>query len=337
MSETYVNVLQIRGSSYEIGIKTGLEIENQPIIKTLEAITKPEIDYDNMKSIYSAFAPHLLEELDGLAHSLNLSSNKAAALFSGYDVPRTEAMGCSALLTKDYYVRNYDFSPSLYDGLFSIVQPEKSLASAGYNLQILGRHDGVNEQGLVMGLHFVSNEGYTKGISPWIAIRMALDMCTTVDEAIALLKEIPHSAYYNFSIGDRRGNMAVVEASPDEIIIRREGFLTCVNHFQDDQLQNKNRDSIEGSLKRNRYLHKLNENNTTHLEVFNEFRSIESPLFFTDYDNLFGTLHTFSYSYQNSKILTTIAQSSQTIEVDFKEWVNGKDINVQRLKGIIGS
>lgn len=330
-----MKVLQIRDRSFEIGIKTGMEIKNQPIIKTFEAITKSEIDYENMKSIYSSFAPHLLEELEGLATSLELTPNKAAALFSGYDVPRTEAMGCSALLTKDYYVRNYDFSPSLYDGLFSIVQPEKSLASAGYNLQILGRHDGVNEQGLVMGLHFVSNEGYAKGISPWIAIRMALDTCTTVDEAIAMLKEIPHSACYNFSIGDRQGNMAVVEASPDEVVIRREGFLTCVNHFQDDHLHNKNRDSIEGSLQRNHYLYKLKENNPTHLEAFNEFRSIESPLFFTDYDNLFGTLHTFSYSYRNSKILTTIAQSSQTIELDLKEWVNGKDINVQRLRGVI--
>ncbi|MYL18855.1 peptidase C45 [Halobacillus litoralis] len=335
MPDFFVNVLQIRDSSFDIGIKTGMEIKNQPIIKTLEAITKPEIDYDNMKSIYSSFAPHLLEELDGLAQSLNLSSNKAAALFSGYDVPKTEAMGCSALLTKDYYVRNYDFSPSLYDGVFSLVQPKNSLASAGYNLQILGRHDGVNEKGLVMGLHFVSNDGYTKGISPWAAIRMALDMCITVDEAISMLKEIPHSACYNFSLGDSRGNMAVVEASPDKVVVRREGSLTCVNHFQDDYLKNKNRDSIEGSLKRNNYLHNLKSNNLTQLEAFNNFKNKESPLFFTDYDNLFGTLHSFSYSYRNSKILTTIAQSSQNIEVDFKEWVNGMDINIQRLKGII--
>ncbi|WP_338048243.1 carcinine hydrolase/isopenicillin-N N-acyltransferase family protein [Pontibacillus yanchengensis] len=100
-------------------------------------------------------------------------------------------------------------------------------------------------------------------------------------------------------------------------------------------LLNKNRDSIDGSLKRNNYLHKLKGNNLTQLEAFNEFKNKESPLFFTDYENLFGTLHTFSYSYRNSKLLTTIAQSSQNIEVDFKEWVNGTDINVQRLKGII--
>ena len=337
MSETYVNVLQIRDSSFEIGRKTGMKIQHLPIVKTFEAITKPEIDYDNMKSIYSSFAPHLLEELDGLAHSLKLSPNKAAAMLSGYDVPRTEAMGCSALLTKNYYVRNYDFSPSLYDGIFSLVQPEKSLASAGYNLQILGRHDGVNEQGLVLGLHFVSHDGYTEGLSPWTAIRMVLDSCSSVEDAVSMLKEIPHSACYNFSIGDSRGNAAVVEASPDKIVVRRDGALACVNHFQEDDLKSKNRNSINGSLDRNNYLLSLRDNHLSQLEAFNHFKSKESPLFFTDYDNLFGTLHTFSYSYQNTKILTSIAQSSQTLEIDFNEWVNGTNINVQKLKGMIES
>ncbi|SDJ16345.1 C45 family autoproteolytic acyltransferase/hydolase [Salimicrobium halophilum] len=333
MKDICVDLLQIRDSSFEIGVRTGRVIQNQPIVQTFKSITKPEIDYDNMKSIYSSFAPHLLEELDGLAHSINLPTSKAAALFSGYDVPRTEAMGCSALLTKDYYVRNYDFSPAFYDGIFSLLQPEKFLASAGYNLQILGRHDGVNEQGLVIGLHFVSNDGYRKGVSPWISVRMVLDMCSSVEEATSMLKEIPHAACYNFSLGDSRGNMAVVEASPENIMVRRDDFLTCVNHFQDDDLKDKNRNIIDGSLERNSYLHNLRETNLTQEEAFNEFKSKQSPLFFTDYDNLFGTLHTFSYSYQDSKILTAIAQSSQTLEVDFKEWVQGKNINVQRLKG----
>ncbi|TGB03523.1 C45 family autoproteolytic acyltransferase/hydolase [Halobacillus salinus] len=335
MTDIYVNVLQLRDTAFEVGFKTGKEIENQSILKTFEAITKPEIDHDEMKSIYSSFAPHLLEELDGLAHSLDIPSHKAAAMFSGYDVPRTEAMGCSALLTEDYYVRNYDFSPALYDGLFSLVQPEKAFASVGYNLQIIGRHDGVNEHGLVMGLHFVSNEGYRKGLSPWTSIRMVLDTCATVDDAVSMLKEIPHSACYNFSLGDSQGNMAVVEASPDQVVVRRDGTLTCVNHFQEEQLKDKNRESIHGSLKRNDYLHKLKDEHLTQTEAFNNFKSKESPMFFTDYNDLFGTLHTFSYSYRDAKILTTIAQSGQDLEVDFKEWVGGKDIAVQRMNGII--
>ncbi|WP_406687686.1 C45 family autoproteolytic acyltransferase/hydolase, partial [Rossellomorea vietnamensis] len=280
--------------------------------------------------------PHFLEELDGLAEGMRISPERAAALFSGYDVPKNEGMGCSSLLTREYYVRNYDFSPALYDGIFSLVQPEQAFASAGYNLQLLGRHDGVNEHGLVAGLHFVSHDGYRKGVSPWTGIRMVLDTCSSVEEAVALLKEIPHSACYNFSLGDRKGKMAEVEASPEKVTVRYgESFLSCVNHFQDEHMKRKNRPSIEGSLERNEHLLSLNEKQRSHQQLFHHFKDIDSPIFFTDYENLFGTLHTFSYSYPDSRILTTIAGSKEVLDVNFQDWVTGGDILRKKLSGYI--
>lgn len=49
MSDFTVSVLQIRDSSFNIGLKMGKHIQNQPILKNLEMLTKPEIDYKNMK------------------------------------------------------------------------------------------------------------------------------------------------------------------------------------------------------------------------------------------------------------------------------------------------
>jgi predicted choloylglycine hydrolase len=336
MSTFSVRVIQVRDRSFDIGLKMGEYIKNKPILNSLERITKPEIDYKEMKSIFCHFAPHLLEEIDGLSQGLEISPKKAASLFSGYDVPETEAMGCSALITNEYYVRNYDFSPALYDMIFSLTQPDTALASAGYTLQIIGRHEGVNEEGLVLGLHFVSNRDYTIGISPWTAIRMILDKCTSVDDAIYMLKEIPHSACYNFSVGDKKGNIAEVEASPEKVIVRNgQSFISCVNHFQEDVLKNRNRISIEGSIQRNNYLLGLQDKQYTHTQMFDNFKSKLSPVFFTDYDNLFGTLHTFSYSFKDSRILTTIAQSNQVLDINFQNWVEGKNINDQILQGVI--
>ncbi len=336
MTNFEVDIFQIRGSSFHIGLKTGEMIRNTSILQIMESFTKPEIDIPNMKSIYSMYSPHLLEELEGLAKGLGIRSERAAAMFSGYDVPKTEAMGCSSLLTNDYYVRNYDFTPALYDGIFSLVQPANVFASAGYNLQILGRHDGVNEHGLVAGLHFVSNDGYSKGISPWAAIRMVLDTCSSLEEAVGLLKELPHSASYNFSLGDQKGKMAEVEVSRDKVMVRYgESFLSCVNHFQTDQLKSKNRSSIQGSLQRNNDILELNGEGLSQHEMFNYFKNIHSPLFFTDYTNLFGTLHTFAYSYQHTRILTTIARSNDVLDINFKDWVNGEDISKKTLSGLI--
>jgi predicted choloylglycine hydrolase len=336
MSEFLVDIIQIRDSSYNIGYKLGKYIHNKPLLNVLESITRPEIDVESMKSIFLDLAPHLLEELEGFAYGLDISPEKSAAMFSGYDLPKTEAMGCSAMITKDFYVRNYDFSPALYDGIFSLVQPEAVFATAGYNLQMIGRHDGINQKGLVVGLHFVSNNGYTKGISPWTAVRMVLDKCATVNDAIGMLKEIPHSACYNFSIGDNKGSMAVVEASPEKVVVRRgQTVLSCVNHFQDETLIDKNRSSIDGSVNRNSYLQEMGKKNLTRQDVFDDFKDKQSPLFFTDYEDLFGTLHTFSYSFQHSGIMTAIAQSDQVLDFNFQDWVNGMDIKEQVLRGKI--
>lgn len=336
MSNFNVDILQMRDSSFNIGFKMGKYIKNNPLLNIFESITKPDIDYKNMESIFSAFAPHLLDELEGLSQGLKIPLTKAASLFSGYDMPKTEALGCSAIMNKDYYVRNYDFSPDLYDGIFSLIQPDTSFATVGYNLQILGRHEGVNQKGLVAGLHFVSNHGYTKGISAWTAVRMVLDSCSTTKEAINMLKETPHAACYNFSLGDKNGDNAVVEASPDKFVVRRgPSVLSCVNHFQDGNLEHKNRTSTAHSVKRLEHLIDIADKKETHSAMFNHFKDINSPLFFTDYDDLFGTLHTFSYSYQDSRVLTAIARSEQILDINFQDWVNGENIDEDVLEGFI--
>ncbi|AYV66140.1 peptidase C45 [Niallia circulans] len=331
-----VDIIQIRDRSFHIGLKTAERILDRSIIKMWSEVFEQDIDYENMHSIYSTYAPHLLEELEGLAQGLGISSIRAASMFSGYQVPKIDAMGCTAILTDETYVRNYDFSPDLYDGIFSCIQAEDALTTAGYNLQILGRHDGVNEEGLVMGFHFVSYSGYTKGISPWAAIRMALDTCSSVDDASALLKEIPHSACYNFSVGDKKGNIAVIEATPEKVCIRKdEKLLSCVNHFQTSELQDKNRLAIDGSVKRNNYLQSFQGKKRTQQEMFSIFAKKSSPLFFRNYDQLFGTLHTFSYSFQESRILTSLAQGRDVLDFNFHNWTNGEDLVSKKMTGYI--
>lgn len=102
-----------------------------------------------------------------------------------------------------------------------------------------------------------------------------------------------------------------------------------------DVLQSKNRPSIEQSTKRNEKLLDLANTHNTYLQAFHHFKNPLSPIFFTDYDNLFGTLHTFAYAYKEAKILTTIAHSEQVLEIDFQDWVKGEDINEDILVGVI--
>ncbi|MCE4050908.1 C45 family autoproteolytic acyltransferase/hydolase [Bacillus sp. Au-Bac7] len=330
-------IWQLRKSSFEIGQDYGVFLKKQPDLLTMyKHVTKETIDWRNMEAIYRELAPHLLEELQGVAEKLEVSYTSAAACFSGYDVPKTKAMGCTTLIDNGVYTRNYDFSPLLYDGIFSMIQTNSQYASAGYNLQLLGRHDGVNEKGLVIGLHFVSNEGYRKGISPWVSCRIVLDNCSTVEEAVCLLKLIPHAACYNFSIGDEKGNMATVETCPEKVeVLWGNGSLACTNHFKHKKMTTKNRTNIAGSLQRQTHLAKLMGSSWNQTKLFEHFSEDTSPLFFTDYQDFFGTIHTFSYAFNQGLIKTALAKSAHPLVLDFKKWVGGDDIVESVLTGEI--
>ena len=338
MSQFTVEIMQLRKRPYEHGLAIGKKFKGNVMLEQLENLVKPEINVTDMKKLYRTFDPILLEEIEGIAEGLELNFSKTAALISGYDVPKTPALGCTTLCSKEFYVRNYDFGPELYDGVFTLYQNDKkdTFAHAGYNLQLIGRHDGVNENGLVAGLHFVSNEDYRVGISPWISVRMILDKCSSVDEAILLLKEIPHAACYNFSVADRNGNMAAIEASPKKVEVRwEEDWLSCVNHFQLEELREKNRSIIDGSLKREQYLNTMKNKCFTHNNMYSTFKDKHSPVFFTEYEQLFGTLHTFSYSFIDDRILTTVACGEKDLNVIFGEWVKGANVKEENLIGRI--
>ncbi|KAB7663646.1 C45 family autoproteolytic acyltransferase/hydolase [Bacillus sp. B1-b2] len=340
MNTFKVDVLQVRKNPYELGYLLGKKFYKTKILKQLEFITKKEINLVEMKALYRTFSPHLLDELEGIAEGLQYSFCKTAALISGYDVPKLPAMGCTTYCTKNYYVRNYDFGPDLYDGVFTLYQNEQrnSYALAGYNLQLIGRHDGVNEKGLVAGFHFVNNEDYQVGISPWVIVRMILDTCSSVEEAILLLREIPHAACYNYSIADKLGNIAAIEATPNKMVVRyEEDYLSCVNHFQASELKEKNRSIIDGSIKREQYLSSFKNKEHLHEDMHALFKDMNSPVFFTDYDQLFGTLHTFSYSFTKDHILTTVAKGKKDLSFYFKDWLNGQNLEDTSIIGDIGS
>lgn len=340
MNTFKVDVLQIRKNPYELGLLLGKKFYSTKILERLETITKKEIDLAKMKELYRTFDHSLLEELEGIAEGLGYTFSKTAALISGYDVPKIPAMGCTTYCTKDYYVRNYDFGEELYDGVFTLFQNEKqnSFALAGYNLQLIGRHDGVNEKGLVAGFHFVSNEDYQVGISPWIIVRMILDTCESVEDAISLLREVPHAACYNFSVADKLGNIAAIEATPNKIIVRYgEDWLSCVNHFQAEELLDKNRSVIDGSIKRTKFLSTWENKPYSMDDMYSIFKDKQSPVFFTDYNQLFGTLHTFSYSFSKDLILTTVAKGEKDLSIYFKDWLNGQNIVEGSIIGDIGS
>lgn len=95
--------------------------------------------------------------------------------------------------------------------------------------------DGVNEKGLSAGILFISSEPTNQqtgkvNITTTTAIRMLLDRCATVEEAVGMLgKYDMHSsagACFHIHIADAQGGSVVVEYVNDEMMVVEEKAAT---------------------------------------------------------------------------------------------------------------
>lgn len=327
-----ISIEQYRGASYDIGYQQGKQIDKSLIDMFSSIINEDEINLTALKDIYSTHAPHILEELQGIADAMKIPFRQAA-LFSGYGAPAIQGMGCSSIVDDKMLVRNYDFSPEVYDARLVLVQPKEGYASVGHSLHVTGRTEGVNEKGLAVALHFVNSEETQNGLTAGSVIRIILDTCKTTDETIKMIKQLPHSWSYNFSIGDSDGNTVVVEESPFEIKIRQDkDTLFCTNHFQKKEMSQLNREHLEGTKERLNFLTSSHLENRSIKESFNMFRDAATPLYNEAYSEFFGTLHTFAYLFNERKVLTAIP-NGEILEIDFECWIKEKNLTQDELNG----
>ncbi|MBP2076372.1 C45 family autoproteolytic acyltransferase/hydolase [Oceanobacillus polygoni] len=313
-----VEVVYLKGNAYEAGITQGI---NQKLDAMLQQLLL-HVNVNNARKQLEMISPNFLRELTGLAAGMNIDLETAIRLYSGYDylLPK---MGCTSYSEGSFYVRNYDFNDEVYDARFVCINPDNGYASIGFSQHIVGRLDGMNEKGLVIGLHFVNEKGGKEGFLATTICRLVLNQCATNEEAIALIKKVPHQYCYNYSIMDKSGEQIIVEASPDDQIVHHISPLVCTNHFESTVLADKNRKMVEGSRIRKQVLQTLNGNNLTAMAAYRFFNDEESPLFFTNYQEYFGTLHTVVYCPQNLTAIIGVGGNCEPYMLSFNEWLSG--------------
>ncbi len=333
--ELIVNVIDVRGSYYEIGLQQSQELLS--IDQTQEKLLLELTNKSNVqmaKQLLQFHSPNLLQEMEGLAIGLAKSLDTVIKMYSGYTITFPD-MGCTTFVQNGNYVRNYDFSPALYDARLVFSNPINGYASVGFSQQIIGRLDGMNECGLVVGLHFVNNECNDEGFIASTIVRILLEQCKNIEEALELISELPHGYCYNYSMTDQSGKALVVEASPQKQVIKYENPLMCTNHFETPAMKEKNKKIIEGSLKRKQYVKSLIEKNLNTMAAYQHFNNGNSPLFFKHYKEYFGTLHTVVYSPMLLEVVVGIGEDSEPITFSLKDYLNEALTLPKTLKGRI--
>ncbi|TKI53398.1 hypothetical protein FC756_24325 [Lysinibacillus mangiferihumi] len=86
-------------------------------------------------------SPNLLQELKGLTFGLEQQYETIIKMYSGYNMIFPN-MRCTSFVHNGKYVRNYDFSPVMYEARLVFSKRSKGYASVGFSQQIIGRLDG---------------------------------------------------------------------------------------------------------------------------------------------------------------------------------------------------
>ncbi|MCA0984187.1 C45 family autoproteolytic acyltransferase/hydrolase [Halobacillus yeomjeoni] len=334
MKHIYSDILQFRGSHYDFGYWQGTELKNSWTVKNREKqwkTRKPRftVEEQEVKEAITRFAPGVWDELIGLRDALEWPMERVLMEFGGYRIDYKKS-GCSIMTGDGYLIRNYDYMPKTYEGRYSLYQPtDQGYAIIGPTQRITGRMDGMNEKGLVMGYNFMHRKRPGIGFICCMIGRLILESCANVDEAVDMLKEIPHRHSFSYTVFDSSNQTYVVEASPRGVEVRESDV--CTNHFE--ILTKENRNHLVDSMKRMDAIQTNRHTIKTAEDAFRLMNDTEKGVFSKLYSNWAGTIHTSGYLPKQKKAWFTLGGDKDPVKFDFPKWLEGEEISDERIYG----
>ncbi|MDX8046618.1 C45 family peptidase [Gracilibacillus sp. S3-1-1] len=337
MKQIYSDIIQFRGSHYQFGYMQGKQLKDSYLVHNRNRqwkvrIPRFRIDMEETKAIFQQFDSAVWEELEGLRDGLDWPMERVLLEFGGYRL-QLQRSGCSIFVGKDYMIRNYDYHPKTYDGRYVIYQPtDKGYATIGVSQRVTGRCDGMNEKGLALGYTFINRKRPGAGFVCHMVGRLILELCANVEEAVTLLKEMPHRGSFSYVLFDANSDVAtIVETSPRGIEVRQGN--TCTNHFEIMNKENKHH--LVDSNKRLTVMNNQIDAELTGEKAFRMLNDSNQDLFSKQYRNWAGTIHTSAYFPNELAAWMALGGDTQPTVFDFEEWVGGKDFEMKQIKGEI--
>lgn len=234
--------LKLEGSNETMGVQYG-----QILKMTGLQLPPPRPEYLELAKacqvLLEKHAPELMIELDSLitASGIDYDTLLTLTLTSPLqrDTPSCSVVAILPERTKEHRIlvgRNYDFfyDTSKPSATTYFTYPENAFASIGNSDMWVGRADGLNEMGLFIGSSVTFLPVVKPGLAFWFIVRLVLERCATVDEAVALLDELPHGTSFNYLLADKSGKALAIEATPDKLYIREpnNGVVAIANHVE---------------------------------------------------------------------------------------------------------
>ncbi|WP_164219764.1 C45 family peptidase [Virgibacillus sp. YIM 98842] len=335
MKKIFADIMQFRGTHYDFGFKQGQLQKDSYLVKNREnqwKVRRPrfDINVEETKQVFQTLAPLIWEELIGFQDALGWPMERILLEFGGYRV-KVNPSGCSIFTGEDYLVRNYDYHPKTYDGIYSLYQPsDGGNAVIGVCQKVTGRSDGMNEKGLAMGYTFMHRKRPGDGFVCNMIGRLILELCDNVEEAVELLKEIPHRGSFSYVLFDKNSKLgSIVETSPRRVEVRQG--RACTNHFK--IMTEENRHVLDDSKKRLNAMEGPGAYDLNGEAAFRLLNDTEKGVFSKLYGDWAGTIHTSAYFPSELEAWYALGGDRMPEKFDFAAWLTGDDFPEKRVEG----
>ncbi|MDI6503785.1 C45 family autoproteolytic acyltransferase/hydrolase [Bacillus wiedmannii] len=311
----------LKGSHYDIGRQQGEFVKSHPYLIP-QFIQQEHLVSDNYwtesRNILNQYCPGINEEIDGFCEVLKIPARNMMYYYQ--TLLKAGCSHCVVLPKKTdskhtYVLRNYDLSPKIDDMRFCSTHVEGAYAHSGFSTFYFGRTEGVNEHGLAVtfsgcGQPVGSIEGLRKpvlnGVQCFAVIRVLLEKCKNVQEAISLVDEMPIASNINLIVADPldAARIEIFDGFKSITTIDEEShdFIVSTNHAISLPIQKLNNRRLEQSTNRYHTLYEyLNQNELVSMKSLKGLVEKEYPTGLTvhNYEEWFGTLHSVLFDLHN--------------------------------------
>ena len=285
----------LSGSYFEIGKQLGRMYKKNGFSDKKLKLPKESIIKKQL-TIYKKYYPEYLEELRGIADGGKFDYTKIRDWFitSGLD---DKIKGCTifGIKNKDGYFigRNYDWINVCDKHATSFKVKHKQaysyLAGSDMWIPLEGKinpaylffsvDDGINKKGLFIGLTYAHHKDRNYGLGADTVIKLVLEKCKNVNEALKLFKKLKICYPKNFFLADKKGNMAIFSTTSKKYRIiypDKDGILIQTNHFiHQDLVKEDTRPKIPMKNSKMRYnkVKFMLKNNKTSLKLMKNILS----------------------------------------------------------------
>jgi isopenicillin-N N-acyltransferase-like protein len=285
MPQNELEVFKLGGTPYEIGYRHGKGGEERikdflNIIvnhgkELIPGLTKEKAFAQSRLYIpfVEAYAPHLTQEIKGIAEGAKISIEEAYLLqvraeFTQLTIEnKTGSEGCTSFAigknrTEDGEVwvgQNLDLPPFYRDfGVMLHITPEKGPVILCYSQIGSVAHAGINSAGIGWAANALYSSGWKPGVPRPILYRLILEK-EDLPEAIRVVTGAKRASSCNYLLSHKSGEIKDLEATPEQygVIDLQGDVMVHANHFVHPEMipfEKRPKDKLENSrFRENRF------------------------------------------------------------------------------------